>query len=64
MRAVLDTNILLSGIHWPGIPEKVLRAWFSGKFELVASLPIIDELMDILISFKIPLSPDDCYCLV
>ena len=59
MRVVLDTNVFISGIHWTGASEKVLRAWMNEKFELVSSLPIIDELVMILMSFKIPLEPED-----
>ena len=59
MRVVLDTNIFISGIHWTGSSEKVLQAWMNEKFELVSSLPIIDELVRILMSFKVPLEPED-----
>jgi len=59
MRIVLDTNVFVSGIHWAGSSEKVLRAWMNEDFELVSSLPIIEELIRILLSFKIPLDPED-----
>ena len=59
MRVVLDTNVFISGIHWSGSSEKVLRAWIKKDFELVSSLPIIEELIRILMSFKIPLDPED-----
>ena len=59
MRVVLDTNVFISGIHWTGSSEKILRAWMNKEFELVSSLPIIDELVRILMSFKVPLEPDD-----
>jgi len=59
MRMVLDTNVFVSGIHWAGSSEKVLRAWMNEDFELVSSLPIIEELIRILLSFKIPLDPED-----
>ena len=54
-RAVLDTNVFVSGIHWTGASEKVLRAWMEGKFVLISSLPIIDEIVRVLMSFKVPL---------
>jgi len=53
--AVLDTNIFVSGIHWTGTSEKILRVWMEGKFVLVSSLPIIDEIVRVLMSFKVPL---------
>lgn len=59
MRVVLDTNVFVSGIHWSGPCEKILRYWFLNKFELVSSLEIIEELVRILSSFKIPLSNED-----
>lgn len=59
MRVVLDTNIFISGIHWTGSSEKILRAWVEGKFELVSSLPIIEEIARVLMNFKIPLDADD-----
>jgi hypothetical protein len=31
----------------------------SKEFELISSLPIIEELVRILMSFKVPLEPDD-----
>jgi len=59
MRVVLDTNVFVSGIHWSGSSEKVLRVWMNNDFELVSSLPIIEELIRILMNFKVPLEPDD-----
>ncbi|MEK6905247.1 MAG: putative toxin-antitoxin system toxin component, PIN family [Nanoarchaeota archaeon] len=59
MRVVLDTNVFVSGIHWAGSSEKILRAWIEGKFELVSSLPIIEEIVRILANFKLPLDADD-----
>lgn len=59
IRAVLDTNIFISGIHWAGASGKVLRAWISGKFTIVCSLPIIAEIVRVLMAFKVPLEPED-----
>ena len=59
MRVVLDTNVFISGIYWTGSSEKILSSWMNKDFELVSSLPIIDELVRILMSFKVPLEPDD-----
>jgi len=59
MRVVLDTNVFVSGIHWMGSSEKVLRAWINKEFELISSLPIIEELVRILMNFKVPLEPED-----
>ncbi len=43
MRAVLDTNVFISGIFFSGPPYKVLRAWQDKKIRLVASPPILEE---------------------
>lgn len=59
MRAVLDTNVFISGIHWPGESEEVLRHWFLGRFELISSMPIIDEIIDTLMSFEVPMNAED-----
>ncbi|MEK6807483.1 MAG: putative toxin-antitoxin system toxin component, PIN family [Nanoarchaeota archaeon] len=52
MRAVLDTNIFISGIFWDGLPGKILTAAQNGEFELVTSLDCIYELHRVLIEFK------------
>lgn len=43
MRAVLDTNVLVSGIFFGGLPRLVLDAWADQRFELVLSPLIFDE---------------------
>lgn len=59
MRAVLDTNIFVSGIHWSGPSEKVLRAWFLNKFKLVSSTKTVDEFVKTMVSFKVPMKIED-----
>ena len=59
IRAVLDTNVFVSGIHWTGASEKVLRAWLEERFVLVSSTPITDEIVRVLMAFKVPLEPED-----
>jgi uncharacterized protein len=45
MRLVLDTNVLVSGLLFPGgPPSQLVRAWRAGAFELVISDFVIDEL--------------------
>lgn len=43
MKAVLDTNVVVSGIFFGGVPGAVLEAWTDGAFELVVSSDIFDE---------------------
>ena len=43
MRAVLDTNVLVSAIFVSGIPGRILAAWSEGRFEMFASVDILTE---------------------
>ncbi len=43
MKVVLDTNVLISGIFFSGLPSKILAAWADGRFELVASVEVLAE---------------------
>lgn len=43
MEVVIDTNVLMSGMIWSGVPGRVLEAWALKKFEAAASLDIISE---------------------
>jgi putative PIN family toxin of toxin-antitoxin system len=48
-RAVLDTNVFVSGLINPkGPPAAVLKALRSGRFTLVSSLPINEEIIEVL----------------
>lgn len=43
IKAILDTNVLISGIFWKGVPFEILKAWQKHRFRLVISLPILYE---------------------
>ena len=43
MRVVVDTNVLISGVYFGGLPSRVLEAWRDGKYELVVSTEILEE---------------------
>jgi len=43
MKVVIDTNVLMSGIFFGGVPGRVLDAWAAGRLELVLSPEILDE---------------------
>lgn len=43
MKAVIDTNVLISGIFFSGAPSKLLASWRSGRFEVVATPRILAE---------------------
>lgn len=49
MRVVLDTNVLLSGLSYPGsVPGKIVSAWRHGSLEVVLSHYILEELRRVL----------------
>jgi putative PIN family toxin of toxin-antitoxin system len=49
LRVVLDTNVLLSGLAYPGsVPGKILAAWRHGSVEVMLSDWILNELRRVL----------------
>jgi putative PIN family toxin of toxin-antitoxin system len=47
-RAVLDTNVLVSGLGWSGPPAAILDAVSDGSMVLITSAPLLDELRRVL----------------
>ena len=47
MRAVLDTNVVISAIFFGGMPLKIVRAAFAKKVELVASRAVLREYREV-----------------
>lgn len=47
-KAIVDTNVVISGIFWKGAPLEILRAWQKQRFRLAVSLPILDEYRRVL----------------
>jgi putative PIN family toxin of toxin-antitoxin system len=43
VRVVLDTNVVVSGVFFGGVPGKLLSAWSAGAFVLVLSPAILEE---------------------
>ena len=43
IRAIIDTNVLVSGIFWSGTPARILEAWGNGQFSTVISPEILHE---------------------
>lgn len=46
LRVILDTNVLLSGIFFGGVPGRILAAWQDERLELVLSPSILAEYHD------------------
>ncbi len=59
MRAVLDTNVFVSGIFWEGnFCSQVIEKWRQVKLELITSREIVEELIETLKCFKIRLDEE------
>ena len=43
MRVIVDTNVFISGIFWPGPPSKIMDLWANGKLQIVLSTEIFEE---------------------
>lgn len=48
IKAVLDTNILLSSLFWKGQPRKIVDLAIENKFRAVTSADILEELKCVL----------------
>lgn len=49
LRVVLDTNVILSGLAYPGsAPGKIMQAWRTGAIEVFLSDFILEELRRVL----------------
>lgn len=45
MRAILDPNVIISALlSRDGTPAKVLRAWLEGRFDLIVTPLLLEEL--------------------
>lgn len=48
MRAVADTNVVVSGLLWQGPSRRVLDLARSGRLSLFTTVPLLAELEDVL----------------
>ncbi|WP_313053429.1 putative toxin-antitoxin system toxin component, PIN family [Pseudomonas lopnurensis] len=49
LRVVLDTNVLVSGLAYPGsVPGRIVATWHQGGLDVVLSHYILDELARVL----------------
>ena len=51
MKVVLDTNVLISGIFFGGIPGRIVDAWTNSKFQVYATPQILGEYLRVLDEF-------------
>jgi uncharacterized protein len=47
-RAVLDSNVIVSGLDWSGAPARTVEAVLAGELTLVTSSPLLVELRRVL----------------
>jgi putative PIN family toxin of toxin-antitoxin system len=53
LRVVLDTNVLVSGLAYPGsVPGRIVSAWRRGGLDVVLSKYILDEMARVLPRLK------------
>lgn len=48
MRAVVDTNVLISAIFWPGKPKQLLNKIRRGEITFLTSQALLSELKQVL----------------
>jgi putative PIN family toxin of toxin-antitoxin system len=59
MRIVIDTNVVISGIFWKGNPNRILRAWFKDKFDVLISPGILIEYEKVIKRMESGLSAEE-----
>ena len=61
LRVVLDTNVLVSGLAYPGsVPGRIIAAWRQGALDVVLSHYILDEMVRVLPRLKrVAMSAED-----
>ncbi len=66
LRVVLDTNVLVSGLAYPGsVPGRIVSLWRQGGLDVVLSRHILDELTRVLPRLsRIQLNPNEIRDLV
>jgi uncharacterized protein len=47
VKVVIDTNVVISGLFFGGIPGQILSAWNAGQIELVLSAAILAEYREV-----------------
>ena len=51
MKAVLDTNVLISAVISTGTPHDVLAAGFEGEYQIVVSVATLTEFRETLLKY-------------
>jgi uncharacterized protein len=64
LRIVLDSNVVISGFLFGGLPARLLQHAISGAAQCFTSLAILDEIRDVLQRPKFGLSPEQALTFV
>lgn len=48
IRAVLDSNVLISSLFWKGLPRRIVDLAIAQHFEAITSLDILSEIESVL----------------
>ena len=64
IRAVFDTNVIISALLFSGPPSQLVSAWQSSRLRAVVSAPILDEYIRVLAYPKFKLSDAEIRSLV
>ena len=54
MKVVIDTNVFISAIMRGGNPERILKAWERGRFNLFVSQEILKEVLETMSELGFP----------
>jgi uncharacterized protein len=57
VKVILDTNVLLSGFYFGGVPGQILEAWSAGKIVPVLSPSILSEYLEAAIELESKYGP-------
>lgn len=64
IRAVLDTNVLVSALLFTGPPSQLVPAWQSGRLKPVLSAEILEEYLRVLAYRKFKLTDGEIHGLI
>ena len=61
MRAVLDTNVLISSVISTGVPHDIVVAGFDGEYQIIVSVPTLREFRETLLKYpeRFHMDPDE-----
>lgn len=64
IRAVLDTNVLISALLFTGTPSLLVSAWQAGRLKPVISADVLDEYVRVLSYPKFKLTDQEIHSLI